>query len=187
MSSRRGHGLAVMSLAVLAVAPAAAWPSGPGPAPRCPAGGRIEEGAPGRAPTLCVIDDHARREGGFVVVDARVANFSTRPITHAQVSVELYAESGRLLAGENTILRPDRLEPGQRGSVLVIGLYRDGIDRIRYRIAWQQAGRQHRGTTEHTLALAASPAGDAAVTRAGARAATRAGRARDPAWPKPRS
>ena len=187
MLSRRGHGLAVMSLALLAVAPAAVWPSGPGPAPRCPAGGRIEEEEPGRAPTLCVVEDHARREGGFVVVDARVANFSTRPITHAQVSVELYAGSGRLLAGENTILRPDRLEPGQRGSVLVIAPYQDGIDRIRYRIAWRQAGRPYRGAAEHTVALAAPPAGDSAVTRAGARAATRAGRARDPAWPRPRS
>jgi hypothetical protein len=131
------------------------------------------------------------------VVDALVKNVSSRPITHAQVSVELYSKSGRSLAGESTILRPDRLDPGQQGSVLVIAPYQDGMDQIRYRIAWQQAGRPHRGVTEPTVALTAPPAGDSAlvapgardspVIRAGARAATRAARARDPAWPRPRS
>lgn len=116
---------------------------------------------------MCVVDNHARREGGSVVVDGLVKNVSTRPITHAQVSVELYSRSGRSLASESTILRPDRLDPGQQGSVLVIAPYQDGIDQIRYRIAWEQAGRPDRGATEHILALTAPPR--APTRRAGLR------------------
>lgn len=100
------------SIAILAIAPARAWAAAPSLVPTCPADHRVED----RTPTLCVAEDRVYREGAFVVVDALLRNVSTRPIAHVEVEVAFYAGSSHLEAVEDSVLRPDRLEPGQEGS-----------------------------------------------------------------------
>jgi hypothetical protein len=143
--------MAVVTSAVLALAPTLAWGSPAEIAPPCPADRRIADRQTGSAPALCVVADHAHREGAFLVIDALVKNISGRPVTGGEVGVEAYSHSGNLRAAENTILRPDRLEPGQGGTVLVITPWQDGIERLRYLITWRQAGRQYQGAVEHRI------------------------------------
>jgi hypothetical protein len=103
--------------------------------------------------TSAVLADHALREGAFLVIDASVKNISGRSVTRAEVDVEADTYSGDLLATEDTILRPDRLEPGQQGTVLVVTPWQDGIEMLHYLITWRQAGRHHQGAVEHRIAL----------------------------------
>jgi hypothetical protein len=73
-------------------------------------------------------------------------------VTRAEVGVEADTYSGDLLATEDTIPRPDRLEPGQQATVLVVTAWQDGIEMHRYLITGG-AGRQHQGAVEHRIAL----------------------------------
>ena len=109
----------------------------------------------GSTPALCVVTDRVHREGMFLVVDALVRNISGHPMTRAEVGVECYTYSGDLLA-EDTVLRPDRLDPGQEGTVLVVTPWQDGIEKVRYLVTWQQANRQYQGAVEREVALARS-------------------------------
>ena len=145
--------LALVTSTVLALAPISARGSTPEIGSGCPADRRITDHQTGSAPTLCVIADHAHREGAFLVIDALVKNISGQPVTRAEVGVAAYTYSGDPLGAEDTILRPDRLEPGQEGTVLVVTPWQDGIERLRYLITWRQAGRPHQGAVEHGIAL----------------------------------
>ena len=145
--------LAVGGTALLALAPSIARAEVPTSAQTCPANRLIADRAAGQAPVLCVTADHVHREGTFLIVDAVVTNISTRPVSAAEVSVEFYTYSDDLLGAEETILRPARLEPGQTGTVLVATPWQEGVEKIRYRITWQEAGRQHQGEAEHGVAL----------------------------------
>ena len=119
--------------------------------PTCPRDRQIADGVGGAAPALCVVADRAHREGMFLVVDALVRNISGRPMTRAEVGVECYTDSGDLLAVEDTVLRPDRLGPGQEGTLLAVTPWQDGIEKIRYLVTWQQAARQHQGALEREV------------------------------------
>ena len=141
--------LVVLSVAALALVPAPAGEA----AGTWPAKREIADRLTGSAPVLCVVADHAHREGAFLVVDGLVRNISSRPVTRAEVTVELYTYSGDLRGVEATILRPTRLEPGQEGSLLVLTPWQDGIEKLRYLITWRQAGRQFQGSAEHGASL----------------------------------
>jgi hypothetical protein len=147
MRTRR-FGLIAGCLVALALAPASARGSAAESVPTCPADRQIADRLGGVAPALCVVADHAHREGMFLVIEALVRNISGRPMTRAEVGVECYTYSGDLLAVEDTVLRPDRLGPGQEGTLLVLTPWQDGIEKIRYLVTWQQADRQHQGAVE---------------------------------------
>lgn len=152
MRARR-LGLIAGSLLALALAPAAARRSVAESAPTCPADRQIADRLGGTARALCIVADHAHREGMFLVIEALVRNVSGRPMTRAEVGVECYTYSGDLLAVENTVLRPDRLAPGQEGTLLVITPWQDGIEKIRYLVTWQQADREHQGVVERAITV----------------------------------
>jgi hypothetical protein len=152
MNRRYRRWLVGVTIAISTIAPARAWANAPGAVPTCPADRRVEDRQSG-PPTLCVTDNHVYREGAFVVVDALLRNVSTKPIAHAEVEVAFYTDSGHLVAVQDSVLRPDRLEPGQEGSELVVTPYQNGIDKIRYRVTWLQAGRQYQGAAGHMIAL----------------------------------
>ena len=141
------------SLAVLALAPTTARGSAAESPRPCPADRQIADRLGGSAPALCIVADHAHREGVFLVIDALVKNISGRPMTRTEVGVECYTYSGDLLTADDTVLRPDRLEPGQEGTVLIATPWQDGIEKVRYLITWQQADRQHQGVVERAIAV----------------------------------
>ena len=141
------------SLAALALAPTTARGSAAESPRPCPTDRQIADRQGGLGPALCIIADHAHREGVFLVIDALVKNISRRPMTRTEVGVECYTYSGELLAADDTVLRPDRLEPGQEGTVLVMTPWQDGIEKVRYMITWQQADRQHQGVVERPIAV----------------------------------
>jgi len=143
--------LVVAMLAALGVAPVALGEGHAESAWSCPADRRVADRRPGSPPALCVVADHAHREGVVLVVDALVKNISGRPLTRAEVSVESYTYFGDLLGAEDTVVRPDRLEPGQEGTVLVFTPWQDRIEKLRYLITWRQAGRQYQGSVERGI------------------------------------
>ncbi len=143
--------LGMASVAILVTVHPPAW-GDPLPAvPVCPSDGHVGERQSGPASFLCVVEDHARREGAFVVLHILVKNVSTQTVADAEVTVEFYSGTGRLLDVEDSVVRPDRLKPGRDGAVLVVAPYRVGTDKIRYLFTWQQAGREHHGAAEHAI------------------------------------
>jgi hypothetical protein len=146
--------LVVMGLAALAAAPATAGASAASRDWTCPADRQIADRLTRSTPALCVVTDHVHREGMFLVVDAIVRNISGRPMTRAEIGVECYTYAGDQLAAEDTVLRPDRLEPGQEGTVLVVTPWQDGIEKVRYLVTWRQADHQYQGAVEREVELA---------------------------------
>ena len=136
MRTRR-FGLIAGSLVALALAPAPARAAEA--VPTCPRDRQIADGVGGAAPALCVVARSRHREGMFLVVDALVRNISGRPMTRAEVGVECYTYSGDLLAVEDTVLRPDRLGPGQEGTLLAVTPWQDGIEKI---ATWSRGSRR---------------------------------------------
>ncbi|HKW93103.1 MAG TPA: hypothetical protein VJX92_14500 [Methylomirabilota bacterium] len=153
MTSSSGWRVVVVSVAALAVLTATGSGRAAAETAPCPADHQIADRLAGSAPVLCIVADHAHREGVFLIVDALVKNISGRPVTGAEVSVELYTYSGDLLGAESTILRPAGLGPGQEGTVLVTTPWQEGVEKLRYLITWRQAGRQHQGAAEHDVSL----------------------------------
>ncbi|MBI4610468.1 MAG: hypothetical protein HY726_15835 [Candidatus Rokubacteria bacterium] len=104
----------------------------------------------GRAGTtaLRVVQDRAYRVGVFLVVDALVENISPRRVDGAEVSVEFYTFFDQLVSLEHTVLRPARIEPGQKATLRVATPNSDSVRKIRYRFTWRENAEQFQNRPE---------------------------------------
>ncbi len=97
---------------------------------------------------LRVVQDHAHRDGVFLVVEAIVENVAPARLDGAGVSVEFYNFFDELVSLKHTPVRPPTLRPGQKGTLRVVMPYTDAVRKIRYRFTWRRDHEQFQSQPE---------------------------------------
>jgi hypothetical protein len=91
---------------------------------------------------IVIVEDRVYRAGVFLVVDALIANNTTRRIDGVEATVEFHDFFGALVGAEYTVARPGALGPGHTGTLRVAIPYSDAVRRLHYRFTWRQDGEQ---------------------------------------------